>query len=102
MLTGAPAYDVVFGSVATLLAALCTWQMRGRVSKYLAPLPSVLCNALIVGAVLKYGYGVEASYPVACAYVGVGQAIACYAVGIPLLLMLERFAGRLFGGREDR
>ena len=98
LLTGAPVYDVVFGSLATLLAAFSTWRMRGRATKYLAPLPSVVWNALIVGAVLKYGYGVDVPLLMACAYVGAGQAIACYAGGLPLLMALERFAGRLFGG----
>lgn len=91
LLTGAPLYDVLFGSVATLLAALCTYWMRRRVTKYLSPLPSVLFNALIVGALLVYVYQVGVPYWVAAAYVGVGQAIACFVLGIPLLAVLERF-----------
>ena len=39
--------DVVFGSMATLLA--CLWTSR-MTSRWLAPLPPVLCNAVIVGA----------------------------------------------------
>jgi uncharacterized membrane protein len=91
LLTGAPLYDVLFGSAATLLAALCTYWMRRRVTKYLSPLPSVLFNALIVGALLVYVYQVGVPYWVAAAYVGVGQAIACFVLGIPLLAVLERF-----------
>lgn len=97
LLSGAVVYDVVFGALATLLAALCTWYMQKRgVSKYLAPLPSVVLNGLIIGAVLVYAYEVPVSYGVAALYVAAGQAIACYAVGLPLLLVLERFRGRLF------
>ena len=96
LLTGAMLPDVLFGSLATLLAALLTYAMRKRFSKYLAPLPSVLSNACIVGAVLVNVYGVNVPYGVACGYVAAGQAIACYALGIPLLLFLERYAGRLF------
>lgn len=91
LLTGAPLYDVLFGSAATLLAALCTYWMRKRVTKYLSPLPSVLFNALIVGALLVYVYHVGVPYWMAALYVGAGQAIACFALGIPLLAVLERF-----------
>lgn len=96
LLTGATPVDVLFGSLATLLAAVLTYAMRKRCSKYLAPFPSVLCNALIVGAVLIYAYGVNVPYGAACGYVAAGQAVACYALGVPLLLLLERYAGRLF------
>ena len=97
LVTGAPIYDVAFGSLATLLAAYCTYFMKRRgCSKYLAPLPSVLANALIVGAILVYVYGVPVSYPLAALYVGVGQAAACYALGLPLLIALEKFAPRIF------
>ena len=41
--------DVVFGSLATLLAGLLTARCKSR---WLAPLPPVLVNAVIVGAVL--------------------------------------------------
>lgn len=91
LLTGAPLYDVLLGSAATLIAALCTYWMRKRVTKYLSPLPSVLFNALIVGALLVFVYDVGVPYWLAAAYVGVGQAIACFVLGIPLLLVFERF-----------
>ena len=43
--------DVVFGSLATLIAAVLTSRVK---SVWLAPLPPVICNALIVGAVIAY------------------------------------------------
>lgn len=97
LLTGAPIYDVVCGSLATLSAALITYKMRNRVSKYLAPLPSVIVNALVVGALLTYVYRVGVSFWIAAGYVAIGQAIACFALGIPLMKLLERFRGKLFG-----
>lgn len=97
LLTGATIYDVIFGSLATLLAAYITYWMRNRVSKYLAPLPSVVVNALVVGWLLTSIYGFEVSYWVAAGYVAIGQAIACFALGIPLMKLLERFRGKLFG-----
>ena len=97
LISGAVAYDVVFGSLATLLAALLTWRMAKRgMSKWLLPLPSVVFNGLIVGALLVYAYGVPVSYPLAVLYVAAGQAVACYVLGMPLMLVLGRFGKKLF------
>ncbi len=96
LLTGAPAYDVLFGSLATLLAAYITYLMRKRVTKYLAPLPSVVINALVVGALLTYVYQVGVGYWVAAGYVAVGQAIACFGIGLPLMTVLQKFSDKLF------
>ena len=46
--------DIVCGSAATLLAALWTQRMPNR---WLAPLPPVLCNAVIVGAEIAWFEG---------------------------------------------
>ena len=89
---------VVFGSLATLLAALLTrWFKKRGLSKWLAPLPAVVVNALIVGALMALVYMPgEVTFLVAAAYVGAGQAIACYGFGMPLLYVLERYGGKLF------
>ena len=96
LLTGAPIYDVLFGSLATLIAAYITYFMRKHAPKYLAPLPSVVVNALVVGALLVYVYNVGVSYWVAAGYVAIGQAIACFVIGLPLLSLLEKFGNKLF------
>ena len=101
LLTGAPIYDVVFGSLATLIAAFITYKMRNTVSKYMAPLPSVVVNALVVGWLLTYVYQVGATYWAAVGYVAIGQAIACFALGIPLMSLMERFRGKLFGEAQS-
>ena len=97
LLTGAVVYDVIFGSLATLIAAYLTYALRNRVPKYLAPMPSVVVNALVVGWLLTYVYQFGVSFWVAAGYVAVGQAIACFALGLPLMTLLERFRGKLFG-----
>ena len=83
---------IVCGSVASLLAAYATSKVK---NKWLAPLPSVLLNGLIVGLMLAQVLG----YPwwAAILYVAGGQAIACYALGMPLLFALDKFRGKLFG-----
>ncbi len=91
LISGAVALDVVFGSLATLLAALCTYFMgKHKLPTWLAPLPSVVINALVVGAVLTYCYEYGLSYGLAVLQVGGGQAIACFVLGLPLLQLLIR------------
>lgn len=86
--------DVVFGSLATLFAALITYYMK---NKWLVPLPSVIINAVVIGALLHFFYFTEAPLWMPMLYVGAGQAIACYALGMPLLFLLNKHKGRLFG-----
>lgn len=86
------ALDIVFGSLATLLAAV--WTQHTRL-KWLAPLPPVVCNALIVGAVITVQeVGATAAFPGVFAYnaltVGLGEAVACYVLGGILLTALPR------------
>lgn len=97
LLGGAPIYDVIFGSLATLLAAACTRHMKKKnAARALLPLPSVLFNAVIVGWLLVYVYGVGVPLPLSMLYVGLGQAVACYGLGLPLLIVLEKKAPQLF------
>lgn len=84
--------DLIFGSLATLLAGLLTARCP---NKWLAPLPPVLCNGLIVGALLAwYEAGFTAAFPGLFAFnalsVGGAELLVCYALGIPLLALLEK------------
>lgn len=86
------ALDIIFGSLATLLAAVWTQHTH---HKWLAPLPPVLCNAVIVGAVISFQQtGFTGAFAGAFAYnavtVGVGEAIACYVLGGVLLTVLPK------------
>ena len=62
-------------------------------SLLLAPLPPVLVNAFGVPAYLAPMYGLD--YWFAVQMIGVGQLIACYLLGLPLLRVLQRRGGRL-------
>ena len=96
LLTGAPLPDIIFGTFATFLAARITCTMRDwRCSRFLAPLPPVLANGLIVGALLVHVYGVGVPYLLAALYVALGEALACYGIGLPLLVFLEKRGGNL-------
>ena len=83
--------DLIFGSLATLLAAVLTYYI-GRTNikfkRYLAPFPAVIVNAIVVGALLHY----TINYPllISILQVGFGEAVCCYGLGLPLLLFIEK------------
>lgn len=94
--TGAILWDVVFGSLATLLGAVVTYLLRKR-SKWLAPIPPILSNTLIVPFVLTYAYGVPDGIPFLMLTVGVGEVLSCGVLGLALLKALEKYRTRIFG-----
>ena len=81
MLTGCLPWDIVFGTLATLLGALGTYALR-RFSRWFAPIPPILANSFIVPAVLQSVYGVEEAYPLLMASVGLGEIIAAGVFGM--------------------
>lgn len=98
LLSGAVPLDIIFGSLATFAAALLTRRFKKwGASKWLAPLPAVLINAAVVGALLCWAYEVGVPYYQCALYVAAGQSLACYGLGMPLMLVLERHEQTLFG-----
>lgn len=84
--------DIVFGTLATLIAAYMSCKMP---RKWLVPLPPVIVNAIVVGFILNYLY--QLPLIITMGWVGLGELIACYAIGYPLLLLLERYKEKVFG-----
>lgn len=89
--------DLIVGSAATLLAALLTARCRNQ---WAAALPPVVCNAVLVGALIAWEQaGTGSAFAPAFAYnaltVGAGEAAACYAMGLPLLGLLQKRAEKL-------
>lgn len=95
ILGGCIAIDIVFGSLATLLGAVGTWSLRNR-SKFLAPLPPILTNVLIVPFVLRYGYQVPLPIPFLMLTVGIGQVISCGGFGLLLYTVLNKYRHAIF------
>ncbi len=91
LIGGAGILDVLFGTLATLAAGLLTARMP---NKWLAPLPPVLVNAAVIGAVLTLtGVPLESFFPtfwIFAGEVGLGQVGACYVLGLPLLAAAKR------------
>ena len=93
-LTAAPIYDVIFGSLATLLGALGARAMRRW--RYLVPLPTVLANGLIIPLVLIFAYGVPDGYFFLLGTVTAGEVLSAYVLGMLLLVTLEKRCKGLF------
>lgn len=86
--SGAAMPDVLFGTLATLLAAILSYKLRD-INKWLVCLPPILANAIIVPFVLQYAYGVTDGYFFLFATVGIGEILAVGVLGNILLLALE-------------
>ena len=84
------ALDIIVGTSATLLACLLTVRIRRA---WLVPLPTILCNAIIVGAMLAWVYTPAAfwqGFALEAAEVGAGEAAVLYVLGVPLYLYLKK------------
>ena len=93
-LTGAPIWDGVFGSLATLLGAAGTYMLRRQ--KWLAPLPPVIANILIIPPVLHFAYGLPGGIPFFMLTVGIGEVISCGILGMLLLFLLQKYRHIIF------
>lgn len=86
--------DILFGSAATLLAALCTRALANVKIKnipWLAPLPPVIFNGLIIGGELAaFVPELAGTFWICFAEVAAGEAIICFALGIPLIIALNK------------
>lgn len=93
ILTGGALPDIVFGTLATLIGAIGTRKLRSR--KWLAPLPPILANAIIIPFVLKYAYGIEPLW-FSFLTVTIGEILSCGVLGMVLLFALDKYKGQLF------
>ena len=80
--------DVIIGSLATLIGALGTYALRKH--RFFAMCCPVIANAVLVGGMLYYVAGVNLPLGVCMAWVGLGEAAACFVVGLTLGKLLDR------------
>jgi uncharacterized membrane protein len=79
-------WDVVFGTLATLIAAVLTYRLRKRL--WLAAVPPVLVNAVVIGLLLHYVLALPLLATMGS--VGLGQLAVVAVLGIPLVYALKR------------
>ena len=100
ILGGAVLPDIVFGSLATLAAALLTYALR-RKSLVICCLPPIALNAAVVPFVLKYAYGVNLPIPFMMLTVGAGELISAGVLGVLLGRVLKKNP-RIFGAEVSQ
>ena len=96
-LIGSTVIDVVFGTLATLMACLVTYKLRNVRIKGLAipaSLPPVVFNMIIVGAFeITFFFSDGAPTAALAAFnavtVGIGEIISCTVLGVALVKLIE-------------
>lgn len=101
LLGGGVWFDVVLGSLATLLAAI--WVYRWRRRPLLAALAPLLFNGLIVGPVVYFGYvkapGASINVPTLLFNMGtvaLGELVVCYMLGLLMYYALRQLPEKVF------
>ncbi len=94
LLTGCALWDVVFGTLATLLGAIGTRLLRKK--GFLAILPPILSNVLIVPWVLRFVYGDAWPIWLLMLTVGAGELVSCGGLGSLLMVTLRKYPIKLF------
>ncbi len=93
LLCGCVFWDVVFGSLATLIGAVFTYLLRQN--KYIATMPPILSNTIIIPFVLKFSYGIPGSIWYFFVTVGIGEIISCGILGILLYNCLKKYENHI-------
>lgn len=106
LVTGCAPWDILFGSLATLLGALGAYwigryikKSTGKKAFFLKlslPFPNLLTNIIIVPWVLRFVYGDTAAIWFLSLTVGIGEFIAGVGLGLILLFALEKRAHHIF------
>lgn len=97
-LLSASPWDMLFGTGATLVAAVMTYRLRKLRTKKGLPLaaclPPILVNAVVVGAEVTYIFMPETASLGMLAFnmltVGIGQAISVGILGVALVRVIEK------------
>ena len=93
LLTGAMVPDIIFGSLATLIGAVFTYLLRKH--KWLAPLPPIISNTLIIPFILAYVYKFDGSVWYFMLTVGLGEILSCGILGYILMSVIKRLPRKL-------
>lgn len=82
-------FDVIFGTIATLLGAYGSHALRKH--KWLVPLPPIISNTLIIPWILHLAYGIPGGVPFFMVTIGIGEILSCGILGMALLTVLQKY-----------
>ena len=97
MVPGAVIWDIIFGSLATLIGAYGARMLRSLPEKYkwATTLPTIFANMVIVPLVLIYAYGAPDTYLYLMLTVGIGEIVCAGAGGSALYYTLRKYENQL-------
>ena len=92
LLTGCVLWDIIFGAVATFIGAIGARLLRKLPEKlkFIATVPTVFANAIIVPFVLMYAYGAPGSYFYFALTVGIGEVVCASVLGTGIYYPLKK------------
>ncbi len=92
ILAGCVIWDIILGSLATLIGALGCFALRRLPLglKWLATLPNFAANTFFVPIILMFAYGVNTGYPLLVLTVGIGEAVMGIAMGSALYYSIRK------------
>lgn len=85
---GCTPIDIVFGTLATFIGAIGTYLLKKN--KYLAVIPPILANTIIIPFVLMYSTGTELNFWYCAFTICIGQIISCGILGLYLLKQISK------------
>lgn len=94
LIGGGSYLDVIFGTLATLIGALGTYWLRRNV--FLAPVPPILSNTIIIPLVLRFAYFDASPFYFLAFTVGIGEVLSCGILGLMLYFVVNRQRSRIF------
>ena len=87
---GAVIWDILFGSLPTLIGAAGGYLLRRN--RWLVPIPTVISNTVIIPLVLRYGYGTNIPLPMLALYIAAGEIAGSYIlVELLAAVLIKRF-----------
>lgn len=89
IMCGCVFWDVIFGSIATLIGAIFTYFLRKH--RFLAVLPPIISNTIIIPFVLKFAYGLPDGIWYFVLTIGISEIISCGILGIILYNCLKKY-----------
>ncbi len=94
IITGCSIFDIIFGTLATLIGAFGTYFLRK--TKFISTLPPVLSNMIIIPLLLKYAYGLDDAWWWLVITVGAGEILSICGLGMLLKAALWKFRNQIF------
>ncbi len=96
MVPGAVIWDIIFGSLATLIGAVGARMLRTIPEgyKWVVTLPTILANTVIIPFVLIFAYGAPDSYWFLMLTVGIGEIACAGVLGSGLYYVLRKYVKR--------